>query len=102
MTNSTAQQLKAAYLVNLFLMAIESQIENIVYLVMILIFVCSPSLISVVLPLSILFYAILENPIPAKRYWKWMTRYVITVLVLKIVIQLPLFCSTPAFALCNC
>jgi hypothetical protein len=86
----------------LFLIAVESQIENIVYAVMIMIFLTNTSLISVVLPLSILFYAIIENPIPAKRYWKWMTKYVITIIFLKIVIQLPIFCSSPAYGLCDC
>jgi len=69
---------------------------------MIIIFLTNPSLVSVVLPLSILFYAILENPIPAKRYWKWLTIYVICIIFLKIVIQLPLFCSSPAYGVCNC
>jgi hypothetical protein len=62
-------------------------------------FILSPSVLSLVLPLSALLYAILDSPVPSTRYWKYLMVYTLTVLALKFFYQFPLFCGTPSFAI---
>ena len=102
MANSSEKYLEKTPLVELLIAAISSQIESICYFVMVLMFLINPTLVNLLYPLSILFYAILENPIPAKSYWKWITKYLIVIVFLKVIIQLPIFCSSPGYGLCNC
>ena len=64
--------------------AIASQLEFICYFVMILNFVLNPNLLSVFLPLSMLFYALLENPKPSTKYWKIVIAYMTVVIFLKL------------------
>jgi len=78
-------------LVRLGLLALASQIEFICYLAMVLNFVMTPNLISVFLPLSMLFYALLENPKPSVKYWKVIISYMTIVVFFKLTLQLPFF-----------
>jgi hypothetical protein len=55
-----------------------------------------------VLPLSIFVYALLENPRPSKVYWTFVTTYVIVTISMKYFVQLPVFCSTPAWGVKEC
>jgi hypothetical protein len=65
-------------------LAIASQLELICYFVMILNFVLNPNVLSVFLPLSMLFYALLENPKPSTKYWKIVIAYMTVVIFLKL------------------
>lgn len=51
------------------------------------------------LPLSALLYALLDAPVPSTRYWKALKLYTLTVVALKFLYQISLFCGTPPFAL---
>lgn len=57
------------------------------------------NLISMVLPLSLFLYALLESPFPPKGYWNLMTSYLFIAIMLKMLYQLPLFCGDPSFTL---
>jgi len=82
--------------------AVVSQTENIVFAVMFINFAMNANLISLVLPLSVCFYAILENPKPSYKYWKLVTNYMLLAILLKFIVQLPFFCSSPVFGFWNC
>jgi hypothetical protein len=86
----------------LFIMAFSCQVEFYCYLAMVLNFVLNPNLIHLVLPLSMFFYALLENPKPDVKYWKFVTGYMVIVIFCKLLVQLPIFCSSPAFSMWNC
>lgn len=55
-----------------------------------------------ILPLSVFVYALLDNPKPAKSYWNVVITYVTVLIALKYMIQLPVFCSTPAWGVTDC
>ena len=79
-----------------------SQTENIVFAMMFVNFAFNANVISMVLPLSVCYYAILENPKPSYKYWKLVTSYMLVVIFLKFIVQLPFFCSSPVFGFWNC
>jgi hypothetical protein len=60
-------------------------------------FVVNNNIISVFLPLSALVYAMIDTPIPHLGYWKFMTMYMLVVIALKFIYQLPIFCGTPPY-----
>ena len=62
-------------------------------------FVCNANLLALFLPLSALFYALLDSPHPSPAYWQTLMLYLLAVIVLKFLYQLPLFCGSPAFTL---
>jgi hypothetical protein len=41
----------------------------------------------------------LDNPFPNVRYWKFIMIYMLFVVALKFLYQLPIFCATPAYTL---
>jgi hypothetical protein len=82
--------------------AVVSQTENIVFAIMFLNFAMNANLLSLVLPLTVCYYAILENPRPSYKYWKLVTSYMLVVIFLKFLVQLPIFCSSPVFNLYGC
>lgn len=57
------------------------------------------NLISMVLPLSLFLYALVESPFPSKAYWTFMSRYLFIIILMKMMYQLPLFCGDPSFTL---
>ena len=79
-----------------------SQAENIVYALFFINFCQQATLINLMMPLSALFFALLENPSPTYKYWRFVSIYVLVAIMAKLVIQLPVFCSSPAFAMYNC
>ena len=60
-----------------------SQVENICFVMMFLNFAQNANLISLVLPLSALWYGFLENPKPSNRYWRIVTIYLVCIISLK-------------------
>jgi hypothetical protein len=54
----------------------------------------SPNFLSLVVPLSILYYAIIENPRATRPYWNLVLRYQQLLICVKFVFQLPKFCIT--------
>ena len=54
------------------------------------------------LPLSVFYYAMLENPKPANKYWRLITLYLVATIGLKFLYQLPLICSSPVFSVLSC
>ena len=82
--------------------AVVSQTENIVFAMMFVNFAFNANVISMLLPLSVCYYAILENPKPSYKYWKLVTNYMLVAILLKFVVQLPVFCSSPVFGFWNC
>lgn len=83
----------------LFGICLLSQSQNICYAAFFLNFALGPNLLSLVLPLTALFYALLDSPVPSTRYWKMLMLYVLSVVALKFFYQFPIFCGTPAFTL---
>jgi len=79
-----------------------SQTENICFAIMFINFAFNANLISVFLPISALFYAMLENPKPSHRYWRFVTTYMLVVISMKFIYQLPIFCSSPLFSIYGC
>ena len=75
------QQTRTIYLV---LLALVSQIEALCYICMIMNFALSPNLLSLMFPLSMLFYALLESPRPDAIYWKGVTTYLLGVIFCKL------------------
>lgn len=55
--------------------------------------------LSLILPLSLLLYGLLENPFPPKFFWLTMANYLFVIIFLKMIYQLPLFCGDPAYTL---
>ena len=82
--------------------AVVSQTENIVFAMMFINFAFNANLINMLLPLSVLYYAILENPKPSYKYWTLVTNYMLITIFLKFIVQLPFFCSSPVFGFFNC
>ena len=78
-----------------------SQIEPLCLGAMILVFVGNSNLITAVFPLSCFLYAVVM-PRRALWFWKFITWYLIAEIMLKMLIQLPLFCSTPAWGMWEC
>ena len=79
-----------------------SQAESIVFALFFINFAQGATLVNLVLPLSALLYALLENPMPSYRYWRFVSLFVLVAIAAKLAIQLPVFCSSPAFAVANC
>ena len=61
------------------------------YFIMVLNHIENASIISMVYPISIFCYAIIEYPRPSKNYWNFCIIYSIVVLALKYMLQLQLF-----------
>jgi len=79
-----------------------SHVENICFSMMFLNFAYNANLISLVLPISVLFYGLLENPKPSNRYWRFVTIYLVCTIAFKFFYQLPIICSSPEFAIWSC
>jgi piezo-type mechanosensitive ion channel component 1/2 len=60
-------------------------------------FVMNANLISLFIVLMVFGYSILENPIATSRFWKFFMTYMLTVISLKFLYQLPIFCGTPVY-----
>ena len=56
-------------------------------------------LLSLVLPLSLLLYGLLDRPHPSVKYFKYLQLYLLCVIIAKFLYQLPIFCASPAFTI---
>ena len=74
-----------------------SQMDKVCYLMMIVNHIVNDNCLSLIFPLSLFFYALLENPIPLKAFWKFIIFYTVLIIIIKFLYQLPLFCGSPAF-----
>lgn len=72
-----------------------SQMDKICYLLMIINHIVNDNILSLVFPISLFLYALLENPIPLKGYWKFIVFYTVLIIMVKFLYQLPIFCGTP-------
>jgi len=63
-----------------------SQIEHICFIMMFIVFMCNTNLLTMMLPLSVFAYALLDNPKPAKAYWNGVIAYVTILISLKYII----------------
>ena len=76
-----------------------SQMDKICYLLMIINHIINDNILSLVFPLSLFLYALLENPIPLKGYWKFIIFYTVLIIIVKFLYQFPIFCGSPPFTL---
>ena len=87
--------LSKSYIIQTMLKDILSFFSNnfhwLCYFVMILNHIMSYSIISLIYPLSIFCYAIMEYPRPKKSYWKFCFIYTIFFLLIKFIIQLAIW-----------
>lgn len=60
-------------------------------------FIMNANVISLFVVLANLCYQVLENPLVSTRFWKFMMTYMLTVISLKFLYQLPIFCGTPVY-----
>lgn len=63
-----------------------SQAETIVYALFFINFAQSANLINLVLPFSAFFYALLENPMPSYKYWRFVSVYILFAISAKLII----------------
>lgn len=76
-----------------------SHLDKICFLLFIINHIVNDNILSIVFPASIFLYALLENPMPLKIYWKTMIFYCIFLISVKFVYQLPLFCGSPVYSI---
>lgn len=76
-----------------------SQSRAICFLMIFINFVLNANIISLVLPLSVLLYGIIDSPVPNVKYWKGLMLYVLTVIGMKFLYQLPIFCGNPPYTI---
>jgi hypothetical protein len=60
-----------------------SHVENICFAMMFLNFAYCANLLSLVLPISVFIYGLLENPKPSNRYWRFVTIYLVCTIAFK-------------------
>ena len=63
-----------------------SQIEYICFMMMFTVFCCNANFLTMLLPLSVFVYALLDNPKPAKSYWNGVITYVTVLIAIKYMI----------------
>lgn len=61
-----------------------SQAEWILFALFFINFAHKANIINLMLPLSALFYALLENPRPTYKYWRFVSIYVLVAMTLKL------------------
>ena len=57
------------------------------------------NLISLLIVVTVFCFSILENPMPSSKFWKFLMSYLLTVVSIKFLYQLPIFCGTPVYTL---
>jgi len=60
-------------------------------------FIMNANVISLFVVLANLCYQVLENPLVSTKFWKFMMTYMLSVISLKFIYQLPIFCGTPVY-----
>jgi hypothetical protein len=61
-------------------------------------FLWNADIISLSFVLLLLLYSILENPLPSMKFYKFYMGYVLVIISIKFVYQLPIFCGTPVYS----
>jgi hypothetical protein len=51
------------------------------------------------MPLSAFLYGMVENPLPNKKYWNILLLYIMIIISLKFIYQMPIFCDSPPYTL---
>jgi hypothetical protein len=69
----------------------------IIILCMTLNFLWNADIIALSIVLFFFLYCILENPLPTMKFYKFMMGYVLVIISIKFVYQLPIFCGTPVY-----
>ncbi len=77
------------------------QIEKLCLLVMCVCYTANSNLITLAFPCLCLLYGLLSIR-PSRNFWNFVTWYTLTEIMLKIIVQLPIFCSTPAWSMWQC
>jgi hypothetical protein len=60
-------------------------------------FIMNANLIALFLVLALFCFSLLEHPIPSSKFWKFLMSYLLTIISLKFLYQLPIFCGTPVY-----
>lgn len=55
------------------------------------------NLLAIFMPLSAFLYGLLEHPVPHKKYWNTLLLFIMIVLSLKFIYQMPIFCDSPPY-----
>mmetsp|Transcript_29083 Transcript_29083/g.28071 ORF Transcript_29083/g.28071 Transcript_29083/m.28071 type:complete len:154 (+) Transcript_29083:769-1230(+) len=76
-----------------------SQSRRLVYFSIIVMFVFSTNVVSVVLALAILLYSLVDHPVPRMGFWQALMVYLFVEIAAKFVYQFPIFCNSPAYTL---
>jgi len=74
-----------------------SRSYSLVILAIVFNFIMNANLISLFIMLTVFGFQILENPLASTRFWKFIMSYVLTIISLKFLYQLPIFCGTPVY-----
>ena len=79
------QSLSSVPLPTLLGLSLLSQSPNLCYLAFFTNFICNGDLLSLVLPVSALLYALLSFPLPSRTYWKCAQTYLLCVVLAKFI-----------------
>jgi hypothetical protein len=74
-----------------------SRSNQIVYIAIVVNFIMNANLISLFIVVAVMGFSILQNPLPSSKFWKFMMSYMLTIISLKFLYQLPIFCGTPVY-----
>lgn len=74
-----------------------SRSSQIVYIAIVFNFIMNGNLISLFIVVTVMGFSILNNPLPSSKFWKFMMSYMLTIISLKFLYQLPIFCGTPVY-----
>ena len=71
--------------------------HQIVILTIVFNFIMNGNLLSLFVMLTVMGFSILENPLPSSKFWKFLMSYMLTIISIKFIYQLPIFCGTPIY-----
>lgn len=89
--DTLSEKASFGYLIGYYILSAWTEIT---YGVLLLNFFIQPNLFSFALVFSIFSYAIVEYPLPSRRYWKILILFEVVLLLLKYIYQLPFFCPS--------
>lgn len=71
--------------------------KQIVFLTLAFNFIMNANVIALINVIANMAYAVLENPIAPTTFWKFIMAYMLAVVSIKFLYQLPIFCGTPVY-----
>ena len=74
-----------------------SRSHQIVILTIVFNFIMNGNLLSLFVMITVMCFSILENPLPSSKFWKFLMSYMLTIISIKFIYQLPIFCGTPVY-----